>query len=219
MNSMLGSIKVSRFPAPQRILSGLVFYFIMARFYQRPGTMKSRETLYRGRYLSLLKIDRWEFASRSNASGVVALIAVTEQDELVLVEQFRIPVNATVIELPAGLVGDLADRNEPVLLAAQRELLEETGFEAGHLEVLMSCPGSAGMSDEVITFVLASGLTRVSAGGGDSSEDITVHVIALDEVDRWLENRRTSGTPADPKIFTALYWLNRNRAGTPGPAA
>lgn len=170
--------------------------------------MQNRESLYRGRYLSLLKIGRWEFVSRSNASGVVALIAVTEQDELVLVEQFRIPVNSTVIELPAGLVGDLADPDEPLLLAARRELLEETGFEAAHLEVLMACPGSAGMSDEVITFVLANGLTRVSAGGGDSSEDIIVHVVPLAEIDRWLEERRAAGIPQDPKIFTALYWLS-----------
>jgi ADP-ribose pyrophosphatase len=175
--------------------------------------MKCRESLYQGNYLSLLKIDRWEFVSRSNASGVVALIAVTDQDELVLVEQFRIPVNSTVIELPAGLVGDLTDRDEPVLLAAQRELLEETGFEATHLEVLMSCPGSAGMSDEVITFVLARGLKRVSAGGGDSSEDIIVHVIPLAEVDLWLADRRTAGIPQDPKIFTALYWLGRATNG------
>jgi len=169
--------------------------------------MESRESLYRGSYLSLLKIGRWEFVSRSNASGVVALIAVTDQRELVLVEQFRIPINSTVIELPAGLVGDLTDRDESVLIAAQRELLEETGFEAAHLEVLMNCPSSAGMSDEVITFVLARGLKKVAAGGGDSSEDITVHVVPLAEVDRWLEDRRTSGTPQDPKIFTALYWL------------
>lgn len=170
--------------------------------------MQSRESLYRGSYLSLLKIGRWEFVSRSNASGVVALIAVTDQRELVLVEQFRIPINSTVIELPAGLVGDLTNRDEPVLLAAQRELLEETGFEAAHLEVLMTCPSSAGMSDEVITFVLATGLKKVSAGGGDSSEDITVHVVPLAEIDRWLEDRRTAGTPQDPKIFTALYWLS-----------
>ena len=173
--------------------------------------MKHRESLYRGSYLSLLKIDRWEFVSRSNASGVVALIAVTELDELVLVEQFRIPINSTVIELPAGLVGDLTDPDEPLLHAARRELLEETGFEATRLDVLMSCPSSAGMSDEVITFVLATGLKKVSAGGGDSTEDIIVHVIPLTEADRWLEARRTASTPLDPKIFTALYWLSQKK--------
>lgn len=179
----------------------------MGRFYQRPRVMNQTETLFRGRYLSLLKVDGWEYASRSNASGVVVLVAVTDRDELVLVEQFRIPVNNRVIELPAGLVGDLGDADEPLLLAAQRELLEETGFEAGQLEILMSCPSSAGMTDEVITFVRASGLKRVAAGGGDASENITVHLVPLAGVDRWLREKRLAGWPMDPKIFSALYWL------------
>jgi ADP-ribose pyrophosphatase len=170
---------------------------------------EAHKTLYRGRYLSLLEVDGWEFASRSNASGVVVLVAVTPHDELVLVEQFRIPVGSAVIELPAGLVGDLADRDEPLMLAAQRELLEETGFRAGSLQVLMACPSSAGMSDETITFILASELEKVADGGGDSSEDIRVHVIPIRQVDQWLSDRLAGGTPLDPKIFSALYWLNR----------
>ena len=171
--------------------------------------MNKHATLYQGRYLSLLEVDGWEYASRSNASGVVVLVAVTPDNELVLVEQFRIPINSRVIELPAGLVGDLGDRDEPLLLAAQRELLEETGFEAGRLDILMSCPSSAGMSDETVTFVRASGLTRRTAGGGDPSEEITVHLVPLAEVDQWIERRRTAGKPFDPKIFSALYWLGR----------
>jgi ADP-ribose pyrophosphatase len=174
--------------------------------------MKQHKTLFQGRYLSLLELDGWEFASRSNASGVVVLIAVTGLDELVLVEQFRTPVNNRVIELPAGLVGDLEDRDEHVLRAAQRELLEETGFAADQLKVLMACPSSAGMSDEIITFVLATGLCKVGAGGGDSSEDITVHLVPLMEVDRWIGDRIAAGIPADPKIFTALYWLAHGQA-------
>lgn len=172
---------------------------------------KRHKTLYQGRYLSLLESNGWEFASRSNASGVVALLAVTDNNELVLVEQFRVPVGSEVIELPAGLVGDLADRDESVLLAAQRELLEETGFAARSMRVLMSCPSSAGMSDEIITFVLATGLHKVAAGGGDSSENIRVHVIALMQADRWLNDRQAAGTPLDPKIFSALYWLRRDQ--------
>ena len=169
------------------------------------------KTLYQGHYLSLLEVDNWEFVSRSNASGVVVLLAVTGRDELVLVEQFRIPVGDSVIELPAGLVGDLADRDESVLLAAQRELLEETGFEAGNLEVLMSCPSSAGMSAEIITFVLATGLRKVAAGGGDSSENIRIHLIPLTQADQWLHSQQAAGKPLDPKIFSALYWLHRDR--------
>jgi len=178
---------------------------------------KKRKTLYQGRYLSLHEIENWEFVSRSNASGVVVLLAVTPANERVLVEQFRIPVGSDVIELPAGLVGDQADPEESLLLAAKRELLEETGFEARQFRILMSCPSSAGMSAEVITFVQATGLRKVAAGGGDSSEDIRVHLVPLDEVDRWLNDRRANGTPLDPKIFSALYWLQPGQAEAATP--
>jgi len=167
-------------------------------------------TRYRGRYLSLLERDGWEFATRSNASGVVVLIAVTDAGELVLVEQYRKPVEASVVELPAGLVGDLADPDESLLDAAQRELEEETGYVATRMEVLMSCPSSAGMSDEVITFVLATGLRRVGPGGGDDSEDIEVTAVALEQVDAWLADQTAQGKPVDPKVFTALYWLQQS---------
>jgi len=167
---------------------------------------------YKGRYLSLLERDGWEFTSRSNATGVVVLIAVTDEREIVLVEQFRKPVGKHVIELPAGLVGDQGDSSETRLTAAARELEEETGFEAAQLEVLMDCPSSAGMSDEIVTFVQASGLRRTGPGGGDDSEDIQVHVVPLDCADNWLQNQAAAGKPMDPKIYAALYWLIKREA-------
>ena len=168
-------------------------------------------TRYKGRYLSLLERDGWEFASRSNATGGVVLVAVTDNKEIVLVEQFRKPVGKHVIELPAGLVGDLDDSLETTLIAAARELHEETGFEAARMEILMECPSSAGMSDELISFVRASGLHRTGPGGGDDSEDIQVHTIPLYQVDNWLQEQIDAGKPMDPKIYAALYWLSQEQ--------
>jgi ADP-ribose pyrophosphatase len=167
-------------------------------------------TRYHGRYLSLLEREGWEFASRCNASGVVVIVAVTEASEIVLVEQFRKPVKAQVIELPAGLVGDLADPDESVVDAARRELLEETGYAATAMKTLMACPSSAGISDEVITFILATGLERIGPGGGDASEDIEVFAVPLEGVDEWLDQRLAAGNQMDPKIYAALYWLQKS---------
>jgi ADP-ribose pyrophosphatase len=167
-------------------------------------------THYHGRYLSLLERDDWEFVSRSNASGVVVIVAVTDQDELLLVEQYRKPVETLVIELPAGLVGDQTDPDEPLLEAASRELEEETGYAAEQLEVLMACPSSAGMSDEVIHFIQATGLKRVGPGGGDASESIEVLPVPLDQVDNWLSRQLRAGKALDPKIYAALYWLHKS---------
>ena len=174
-------------------------------------------TRYHGRYLNLLERDNWEFASRANASGVVVLVAVTDERELVLVRQYRKPVRAPVIELPAGLVGDHVAPHETPLQAAARELEEETGFAAGRLEVLMDCPSSAGMSDEIISFVLATELRRVGPGGGDDSEDIEVQPVPLDEVDAWLSGQLANGALMDPKIFAALYWLQNSGHHVPNP--
>lgn len=168
-------------------------------------------TRYKGRYLSLIERDGWEFTRRSNAHGVVALVAVTDAGEIVLVEQYRKPVEAQVIELPAGLAGDLTDPDEPILQAAARELEEETGFVAGQMELLMDCPGSAGMSDEMISFVMADDLRRAGPGGGDASESIDVHLVPLAEADEWLSRQQAEGKHLDPKIYTALYWLKCHR--------
>lgn len=173
--------------------------------------MTDDTTHYAGRYLSLLERDGWEFSSRTNASGVVGLVAVTPENEIVLVEQYRKPVDAYVIELPAGLVGDQDDPDESILTASARELEEETGFVAGQMEFLMACPSSAGMSDEIISFVGAKNLTRVGPGGGDDSESIKVHVVPVTEVDGWLTRQQDAGKCLDPKIYAGLFWL-RSRA-------
>lgn len=57
---------------------------------------------YRGKFLSMLERDNWEFAERINSQGVVVIVATTDEQDIVLVEQFRTPVNACVIELPAA---------------------------------------------------------------------------------------------------------------------
>jgi len=176
--------------------------------------MTDETTRYQGRYLSLVERDGWEFATRSNARCVVALVAVTPDEEIVLVEQYRKPIGASVIEIPAGLVGDLNDPDEPVLVAAARELEEETGFAARQMRLLMELPSSAGMSDEIISFVLAEDLHRVGPGGGDESESIVVHTVPLSGVDDWLTAQLENGKTLDPKVYSALYWLKCSCPGS-----
>ncbi len=170
------------------------------------STHDSTDMLHSGRYLKLVERNGWEFATRVHPT-VVVLIAWTDADELLLVEQYREPVGARCIELPAGLVGDRpGDAGEAAHDAAARELEEETGYRAGGLVELMRCPTSAGMTDETAVFFRTTGLERVSDGGGDSSEDIKVHRIGRADVHGWLIDRVRAGQPVDPKIWFALYW-------------
>ena len=156
------------------------------------------ETLHAGRHLSLVRRGHWEFATRHGATGVVGLVAVTDDAKMVLVEQTRPPLGKRVIELPAGLSGDIAgEESESLITAAKRELLEETGYEAQEVRMLTEGPSSAG-------------LTKTGAGGGDASEDIVVHEIPLAGLPEWLEERRRAGWAIDPKIFVGLFWIKHN---------
>ena len=155
--------------------------------------------------------DRWEYAYRTNASGVVIIVPVTDAGELVLVEQYRIPVKSRVLELPAGLVGDNGDSEEAFEIAAQRELIEETGYHAASLEELLTSPSTPGMADEMITIYFAHGLERVGPGGGDGNEDITVQHVPLDSAVNWLEAHMAEGIMLDPKIYAGLFWANARR--------
>jgi ADP-ribose pyrophosphatase len=159
-----------------------------------------------GEYLALIKLDGYEMVERINCTGVTAIVAITDKEEIVLVEQYRPPVGKHMIELPAGLVNDLPGMpHESLEDAAKRELLEETGFEAGEIKKLDEWPTSSGMTSETVTVFLATKLRRMHAGGGDKNEKISVHVVPLKDLKVWLSERRDQGIGIDHKIYAAMY--------------
>jgi ADP-ribose pyrophosphatase len=165
------------------------------------------DILFEGRFLRVRRKDRWEYVQRSKSSGIVAILAVTEKQELILVEQFRVPVSKRVIEIPAGLAGDIdGEEDEALAEAAKRELLEETGYKAAQMEYLTEGPPSAGLSTEIVTFFRGQGLKKIGEGGGDSSEDIQVHTVPLSDLDNWIETKRKEGCLVDYKVYAALYF-------------
>lgn len=167
-----------------------------------------KKSLHQGRFLEMIERGGWEYVDRVGSCGVVVILAVTDANELVLVEQYRIPVGAKVIELPAGLAGDLPEaRDEDFREAARRELLEETGYAAASIEFLCEGPPSAGLTSEIQTLLRATGLHKTGPGGGDESEDIQVHAVALGELDAWLAAAAERGCLIDPKIYAGLYFL------------
>jgi ADP-ribose pyrophosphatase len=172
--------------------------------------MNTPQTLCETRYLRLVERDGWSFVQRTNVCGVVCIAALTAQNELILVEQYRKPINANVIELPAGLAGDQAEYlNEPLVNAARRELLEETGFEADHFQQVLVAPTSAGLTDETITFFVATHARKVADGGGDEHEQISTYCIPLHKLDDWLNEQVAHGKLIDAKLMTGVYLLAR----------
>lgn len=170
------------------------------------------ELLHRGKYLALYNDNGWEYVSRVNASGAAVLVAITNEAEIVLVEQHRVPVGCAALELPAGLVGDDdGGQDELACAAAVRELEEETGYRAGLMEEIMTGTPSPGVVTELQTFFYASQLEKVSDGGGVEGENITVHLVPLSTADAWLARKIADGLLVDPKIFAGLYWAAQRK--------
>lgn len=165
-----------------------------------------KETICEGRFLRCLKISyqdaegarrQWEAVERVNCEGVVAVVPVTDEGEMILIRQFRPPVNNYVVEFPAGL----NDRGETPEEAASRELLEETGYEAGEMIFLAKGPLSSGLSGEVLSAFLAKGLKFKGLGRHDETEDLEVIKVPAGNIYQALSRLSGEGNLIDLKIY------------------
>jgi ADP-ribose pyrophosphatase len=164
-------------------------------------------TLFETRWLGLYRIGHWDFVRRPTSEACVGILAITNEQEIILVEQFRIPMQRHVIEIPAGLVGDEPEfAGEALSETARRELLEETGYLAGSVVPLVASPTSAGMTSEFTHLFHATNLVRENQGGGVGGENIIVHHVPLAGLRAWLGEQEAAGKLIDFKIFSAL-WL------------
>ncbi len=171
-------------------------------------TKNTDAILGEGNWLRLKRAGKWEWVQRVNTTGVVGLYAFTDADEVVLVEQPRAPLgDALVLEIPAGLAGDVAGQEDEAMeLAAQRELIEETGYEAGELREVVEIPSCPGITEETVHLYVARKLTKVGPGGGDETEEIEVYLVPMPEFHEFIGQRIQQGTWIDPKVFAVPYF-------------
>ena len=162
------------------------------------------EIAWEGKWITAKKRGKWEYASRARQIRAAVILAV-EDGEVLLVEQFRVPLGKPCLELPAGLIGDEdGGEDDDPLSAANRELEEETGYTAAHWEDCGEFFSSPGMVSESFTLLKATGLTKVSEGGGTDTEDITVHRVKLAEVERFIADFRKGGIGIDTRMLLLL---------------
>lgn len=135
-----------------------------------------------------------------NHPGAVAVLAILDNGNLVMERQFRYAPKREFIELPAGKI----DHGEDILLTAQRELLEETGYVASewiHLTTAWPCIGYA---DERMEYFLARGLSH-QGSNLDDGEFLEVFELSLQEAIEWIR----LGKINESKTIVGLFWLEK----------
>jgi ADP-ribose pyrophosphatase len=166
------------------------------------------KVVWGGRYLEMHVTPhgvsgRWEFVKRIKGIQAAVILAITDTREVILVEQYRPPLGKPCIELPAGLVGDEGSDEDPIV-AARRELLEETGYTATDWEFVGEFASSPGMVGEIFHFYRATGLSLQGPGGGIEGEGITVHKVPLAGLRPFLDAARARGCAVDTRLLLGL---------------
>jgi ADP-ribose pyrophosphatase len=194
-----------------------------------PYDVVGSETKYKGRIMTV-RLDQVRMSDGSVADrevvshpGAVAIVALDDEGKIVLVNQYRPAVQARLDELPAGL---LDVDGEPALVAAQRELLEETGLVAEEWDVLVDLLSSPGMTDEAVRIFLARGLSVAEDSDFEAEhEELTMSVYRepLAEAVRRVLSGGVTNASAVAGILAAVHgratgWRDLRPADAPWPA-
>jgi ADP-ribose pyrophosphatase len=155
-------------------------------------TLKT-EHIFSGRIIQV-QVDEVELPNGKTSTrelvkhpGAVAVIAITDDNKLVMVEQYRKPLEKVIVEIPAGKL----EKGEEPALCAKRELEEETGYDCETLELVSSFYTSPGFADEIIHVYVAKGLTKKENSAGlDEDEFVNVLEITLDEALEFIKEQR-----------------------------
>jgi len=164
------------------------------------------ELIYNGGFLEIRK-DSVLLPDGSTSSreylvhpGAVVMIAQLDNGNLVMERQYRYPPRQEFIELPAGKI----DKGEDILVTAQRELLEETGYVASEWVHLTSAYPCIGYSDERLEYFIARGLTY-RGRKLDDGEFLEVFELSVSEAIEWIR----LGKITDGKTIVGLFWLEK----------
>jgi ADP-ribose pyrophosphatase len=167
-----------------------------------PDADTPEEIVWQGRFIAAKQRGRWEYVSRTRNISAAVIVAI-DDDHVLLVEQYRVPLGKPCLELPAGLIGDDKE-GEAVETAAARELEEETGYRPARMTDLGYYYSSPGMVSEGFTLLRAEGLTKVHDGGGVEGENIVVHRVPLAEVAAFVAAKRAEGCGIDVRLLLLL---------------
>jgi ADP-ribose pyrophosphatase len=180
----------------------------MAHEHLKEKTLGSK-TIYEGRVINLT-IQTVELPNGKQATrevvlhpGAVTVLAITDEDKILLVRQYRKAPDRVMLETPAGKL----EKGEDPLDAAKRELEEETGYTATEIKPLGTYYTSPGFANELMYAYVATGLKKTGQNL-DEDEFLDVHEVSAEEAEQLIAD----GEICDAKTLTAIYWWLRERA-------
>lgn len=171
------------------------------------------EQIFQGKIISL-QVDDIELPDGNHAKreiikhpGAVAVLALTSEGKIILVEQYRKALERTLVEIPAGKL----EPGEAPEATAQRELEEETGFTCGKLTLLQSFYTSPGFADELVHLYLAEGLKKEENPlPADEDEFVELLEVSLEEAEQLVKDKLIY----DAKTAFAIQYLQLKKAST-----
>ncbi len=162
--------------------------------------------MYEGNFIKVFKdnvqLPDGSVSTREHIAhpGAVAVLAILDNGDLLMERQFRYAPQREFIELPAGKI----DHGEDILLTAQRELLEETGYIASNWTHLTTAWPCIGYADERMEYFLARGLTY-QGRQLDDGEFLEVFELSLTDALDWIRQGKIN----DSKTMVGIFWLEK----------
>lgn len=168
----------------------------------------SSERIYEGKIINL-KVDEVRLPNGHTSKreliehpGAVAILAITPEKKIIMVEQYRKALERSIIEIPAGKL----EKGESPETTAMRELEEETGYTAGSLELIQSFSTSPGFADEVVHLFFAEGLRKAEPGAAlDDDEFVELLEVTIEEAEKMMQDNRIY----DAKTAFAVLWAKQ----------
>lgn len=169
------------------------------------------EQIFNGKVLSLrvddVELPNGKYSKREliKHPGAVAVIAITNENKIVMVEQYRKALEQSLIEIPAGKL----EPGEAPSVTAARELEEETGYVSGKMEHIISFYTSPGFADEIVHLYIATELQKKeNSAACDEDEFVEVMEISLEEAQQYIKEKRIY----DVKTAYAVQYLQLREA-------
>ncbi|PLT34800.1 NUDIX hydrolase [Bacillus sp. V5-8f] len=171
----------------------------------------SSEKIFEGKVISL-QVDEVELPDGNRSKreiikhpGAVAVIAVTNENKIVMVEQYRKALERSLVEIPAGKL----EKGEDPVDSACRELEEETGYGCESMQHITSFYTSPGFADEIVHLYFARGIQKKqNAASVDEDEFVEVYELSLEEAEQYMEE----GKIRDAKTAYAVQYLQLRKA-------